>query len=294
MITVFTPTYNRRHTLDRLYESLCRQTSFNFEWLVVDDGSTDGTKYFFSSLPEERFAIRYYFQENGGKHRAINKGVKLALGEWFFFVDSDDFLTDDAVSSLEKSLAEIEPDNRFCGVVALKMDQNYRVIGTPCRYDNLDTDFLSYRIKYKIVGDRAEVVRTSIMKEFPFPEIENEKFCTEALVLNRIALKYIARYTNLKIYRCEYQEGGLSDTYEKIMTDNPRGSLLYYWELFHVSFLPLKYRMIFCSQYWKYYRICRKRGLFINPLPNISVKTICSISFIIHSCWLLVKKNSRI
>lgn len=290
MITVFTPTYNRRHTLDRLYESLCRQTSFNFEWLVVDDGSTDGTKYFFSSLSEERFTIRYYFQENGGKHRAINKGVKLALGEWLFFVDSDDFLTDDAISSLEKSLAEIEPDNRFCGVVALKMDQNYRVIGTPCRYDNLDTDFLSYRIKYKIVGDRAEVVRTSIMKEFPFPEIENEKFCTEALVLNRIALKYIARYTNLKIYRCEYQEGGLSDTYEKIMTDNPRGSLLYYWELFHVSFLPLKYRMIFCSQYWKYYRICRKRGLFINSFTEYKCENYL-LYFIYYTFMLAIGKE---
>lgn len=293
MITIFTPTYNRHHTLERLYKSLCRQTLFDFEWLVVDDGSTDNTKELFSSLSEDRFAVRYYYQENGGKHRAINKGVKLAKGEWFFVVDSDDYLTDDAISLLEKSLKDIESDERYCGVVGLKINSDYETTGTPCEYEVLDTDFLSYRTKYKIEGDRAEVIRTLIMKDYPFPEIGNENFCTEAVVLNRIALKYIARYLNIKIYICEYQKGGLTDTYEIIMTNNPQGALLYYGELFHISSLPLKCRIIYGSQYWKYYRLCKEKGLGIDLSPTISTKIVSSFAFILHKCWQLVKNRIR-
>lgn len=295
MITVFTPTYNRRHTLDRLYESLCRQTSFNFEWLVVDDGSTDNTKEFFNSISEDRFAVRYYFQENGGKHRAINKGVKLALGEWFFIVDSDDFLTDDAISSLEKSLAEIESDNRFCGVVALKMDHNSTVMGTPCRYENLDTDFLSYRAKYKIVGDRAEVVRTSIMKEFPFPEIENEKFCTEAVVWNRVAQKYIARYINKGIYICEYLPGGLSDTYRQIMDRSPYSALIYAKEMISYKQVSFGDKIRVSLEYFHYCKLTKYR--FVEDTsPSLQICLLlpfAALAYVIRPVYKRIKSNKR-
>ncbi len=259
MITIFTPTYNRSHLLERLYQSLYRQTSFDFEWLVIDDGSTDDTKEYIQSLPEDRFSIRYYYQSNGGKHRAINRGVKLAKGEWFFIVDSDDYLTDNAISFLNNYLEDIEEDNRYCGVVVLKVSHTRETVGTPCKYDILDTDFLSYRTKYKIEGDRAEVVRTSIMKKYPFPEFENEKFCTEAVVWNRIAQKYIARYVNEGLYVCEYLLGGLSNTYKQIMDSSPYSSMIYTKELISYNQVSFGNKLKISLQYVHYCKMAKFR-----------------------------------
>lgn len=294
MITVFTPAYNRRQTLDRLYKSLCRQTSFNFEWLVVDDGSIDNTKEFINSISEDRFAVRYYYQENGGKHRAINKGVKLALGEWFFIVDSDDYLTDDAISSLEKPLKEIELDNRFCGIVALKIDQDYRVIGTSFRYDVIDTDFITIREKYKKRGDTADVVRTSILECYPFPEIENEKFCTEAVVWNRIAQKYIARCVNKEIYICEYMSGGLTEIYEQIMDVSPYCSMIYCKELVSYNQVTFINKILFFMRYLHYCKIVKFR--FIKDVyPTLQmffllpfIPLLCAIRYLKRKIFSIV------
>ena len=255
MITIFTSTYNRCHTLERLYESLCRQTSFDFEWLVVDDGSTDDTKEYIQSLSEDRFAIRYYYQPNGGKHRAINRGVKLANGEWFFIVDSDDYLTDNAISFLYSYLKEIEEDNRYCGVVTLRITPDYATIGIPCVYDVLDTDFLSLREKYKMTGDSADIIRTCVLKEYPFPDFENEKFCTEAVVWNRIAQKYIVKYIKKGVYVCKYLPGGLTDTYNQIMDESPCYSMIYFKELISYNQVPLLKKVSFLVRYLHYSKI---------------------------------------
>ena len=99
MVTIFTPTYNRAYIIGKLYGSLLEQTDRNFEWLIVDDGSTDNTRELIGSfIREDRISIRYFRQENGGKHRAINRGVREAAGELFFIVDSDDQLTPEAVA----------------------------------------------------------------------------------------------------------------------------------------------------------------------------------------------------
>src|SRR5690554_5941382 len=100
-ITIFTPTYNRAKTLPRLYNSLKNQTNQNFEWVIVDDGSSDNTEELVSNwINEKNISITYYKQVNGGKHRAINKGLDLAKGELFFMVDSDDYLTKDSLETI--------------------------------------------------------------------------------------------------------------------------------------------------------------------------------------------------
>ena len=101
-ITVFTPTYNRAYIIENLYRSLQRQTVKDFEWLVIDDGSTDNTQELFDKWisEENAFPIRYYKQRNGGKCRAINRALDLAQGELFFTVDSDDYLTKDALEKV--------------------------------------------------------------------------------------------------------------------------------------------------------------------------------------------------
>lgn len=121
-ITVFTPTYNRAYTLRRLYESLRKQTQYDFEWLIVDDGSTDNTESLVQEFIRENslFNIRYVKKENEGKHIAINVGAKIAMGKLFFIVDSDDALSTNAIEAIEKTEKEIAGMDGFAGVVGLK------------------------------------------------------------------------------------------------------------------------------------------------------------------------------
>ena len=103
-ITVFTPTYNRGYIIENLYHSLQKQTFQDFEWIVIDDGSTDDTASQFEKykLEENFFPIIYERVENGGKHRAINLGMKKARGDLFFIVDSDDYLTETALEKINE------------------------------------------------------------------------------------------------------------------------------------------------------------------------------------------------
>ena len=118
-ITVFTPTYNRAYIIETLYRSLQRQSFRDFEWLIVDDGSSDNTEEVVArwQLEGNDFPIRYYKKENGGKCRAINYGVDRAQGKLFFNVDSDDYLTDDALEKVAAWVETLPRDGSFCGVV---------------------------------------------------------------------------------------------------------------------------------------------------------------------------------
>ena len=232
MITVFTPTYNRADTLPRLYESLCTQTNKNFEWIVVDDGSTDNTKKLIDKfIHENKIIIRYFSQNNGGKHRAINRGVKEADGELFFIVDSDDYLVKDTIETIQQEYSNIQGKNKFAGLCGLKIYKDGSKVGGEELWNRIDCSSLDLRYKYKVKGDMAEVIRTDVFKEFPFPEIDGEKFCPEALVWNRIAQKYIIRHIYKKLYICEYRPDGLTASIVKVRRDSPQSSVLYYSEL---------------------------------------------------------------
>lgn len=272
MITVFTPTFNRAYRLPKLYESLCRQTDRDFEWLIVDDGSTDDTvKLVESWIAENRIGIRYHRQDNGGKHRAINRGAEMARGELFFIVDSDDYLTDDALSEIHKTYAEIQGDDRFCGVCMCRAHKDGVRIGGELCFDTLDCSALDFRLKHKITGDMAEVMRTNIMRQFPFPEFEGEKFCPEALVWNRIADNYFFRYKNRKIYICEYLADGLTAGIIRVRRFSPTASMMYYSELLGRR-IPLKEKLKSAVNFWRFADLKKYRGFNI-PLA-FSIITI--------------------
>lgn len=210
MITILTPAYNRAYTLQRAYESLCRQTSMDFEWVVVDDGSTDNTEELMLQWKAEttQFPIIYVKQENGGKHRAVNRGVALARGEYILILDSDDYLTDDAVETISKWTQEIAHLEGFAGVSGLKDGANN---------GNMTADYVdaknTERRKYGLQGDKAEVYKTEIMRKYPFPEFPGEKFLRENAVWDAIALDgYKLRWYNRVIYKCEYLADGLTQT----------------------------------------------------------------------------------
>lgn len=228
-ITIFTPTYNRKDLIERLYQSLLQQTQKNFEWLVVDDGSTDDTEKIFEQLLSEQkpFSIRYIKQENGGKHRAINNGIKKASGELFFIVDSDDYLTENAVEKINQWIATLDGSHKWAGIAGLRGLTKNRVLGQR----NTSSKFIdaknSDRRKYNLLGDKAEVYFTDVLKQHPFPEIPGENFISEEIVWNAIARDgYYLRWFNEIIYICDYLDGGLTKDNSKDK-NNPQGRLLW-------------------------------------------------------------------
>ncbi len=272
MITVFTPTYNRAYIIYKLYQSLCQQSNLNFEWLIVDDGSTDDTGNLINSfISEDKIQIRYIKQNNGGKHRAINRGVQLAKGELFFIVDSDDQLPPTSIEQIIKYYSQIKSDLSFAGVCGLKYYFSGEKVGSELPYQILDCNSLDFRYKYKAKGDMAEVFRTSVLKDFPFPEIKNEKFCPEALVWNRIATKYKFRYFNQNIYMCDYLPDGLTAKIVRLRMQSPLASLLCYSELYYMP-IPFLQKLKAAINFWRF-SFCTKDS-FSHKIKQIGLVSL--------------------
>lgn len=234
-ITVFTPTYNRAYIIENLYKSLQRQSFTDFEWLVVDDGSSDNTEELFAKWSKENnnFQIRYYKKENGGKHRAINYALDKARGELFFTVDSDDYLTDDALYKVNIWEKSLDKSRKFAGIVANIGNDKYKTINNFFKEEYLDLDLLQ-RYDYtedgkKVLnGERAYIFYTDIHRKYKYPEFEGEKFMTESVVWNRMAHDgYLVRYYNDIIWIFKYLDDGLTKAGNRLFLDNPRGYSLW-------------------------------------------------------------------
>lgn len=250
-VTVFTPSYNRAHLLERVYRSLLEQTNNCFEWIIVDDGSNDFTESLIQSfILEQKIVITYLKQINKGKHFAINQGVQLAKGVLFLNLDSDDALTNNAIQQIIENVNEVIGNPNIAGIVGRKIYFNSELIGN-LMGKNIISNSLNIRYQHKIIGDLAEVFKTQVLKEFPFPEISNEKFCPEALVWNRIAQKYNLLYTNLPIYQVEYLPDGLSSKIVKIRMTSPIASMCYYSELASYE-IPFLQKIKATLNFWRF------------------------------------------
>lgn len=246
-ITVFTPTFNRGYLMNKLFHSLNSQTNKHFEWLIVDDGSIDQTGELVETFKEQAdFEIRYFYQQNGGKHRAINHGLDLARGELFFIVDSDDSLTDDAIEKIFNNYSGIAFDNSFAGIAFNRGFSKKRIVGETFEGIYIDCDNL-HRAKSNILGDKAEVYRTDILKSIKFPEIDGENFMSEVVLWNEVARRgYKLRWFNDIIYFCDYLEDGLTKNSEKILFNNPVAHQMMTKELLQIDFtLKRKFGMIY-------------------------------------------------
>ena len=246
-ITVFTPTYNRAYIIETLYRSLQRQSCTDFEWLVVDDGSSDGTEELFAKWAREEnpFPIRYHKQENGGKCRAINRGLEMAQGELFFTVDSDDYLTDDALEKIVRWDAELPKDEKYCGFagnrgVTPESTPNRLFEGGYLDGTALDRYGDKRELYGKVDGERAYVFYTDIHRQYMYPEFPGEKFLTEAVTWDLMAWEgYKMRFYNDIIWIWEYKEDGLTKAGYKVFLNNPQGTGLFFRQkaqFLHYSF----------------------------------------------------------
>ena len=268
MITILTPTFNRAHLLPRLFESLTHQTDFNFEWLVIDDGSTDGTSDLFAgnTFLSAPFPIRYYRQENGGKHRALNAGVKQANGNFIFIADSDDWLLPQSVAIVELHASAIADDNTFAGVAGLDVFDDERIVGTGLPQDIIDCNAMDIRYRYHVDGDLKEVFKTTVLQEFPFPEIQDEKFCPEQLVWFRIAQKYKLRYFNTPIYVAEYQPNGITASIIRVRMLAPQATCMMYAEMLAYK-IPFTEKIKAAIHFWRF-KACAPSRVMITTLKG--------------------------
>lgn len=235
-ITIITSTYNRAHTLPILKESILAQSFQDFEWIVVDDGSTDETPALLEAWAKDaRLNLVILRQENGGKHRALNKAIAAARGTWSFIVDSDDRLPHNALEKIHHYAHyindHINEKHKLAGLIGLKAHFDGRIVSKAFP-QNLDyADALSLTYRFGIRGDKAEVFLTEILREFPFPEIDGERFLTEAIVWYRIARAgYVFRLVNEVLYEADYRADGLSAQSLQLRIDNPQGTNLFYKE----------------------------------------------------------------
>jgi glycosyltransferase involved in cell wall biosynthesis len=271
--TVFTPTYNRAHTLPRVYESLKNQTYNDFEWLIVDDGSSDGTAAMVAQWQEEGLlTIRYFYQENQGKHVAFNRGVLEAQGELFLTLDSDDACVPNALERFDYHWQGIPLAEResFSGVTSLCISTDGKIVGTRFPEAVMDTDPITLSIKHKVEGEKWGFHRTDILRQYPFPTFRSERFVPEGVVWNRIGRKYKLRFIDepLRIY--EYLSDGLTASIVRLRAQNPLGVRLYYLEYMKLT-VPLRYR-------WKsiinYFRFSAHAGM----APLVALRELSNLS----------------
>lgn len=288
MITVLTPTFNRGGGLQSLWDSLQKQTVKDFEWLVVDDGSTDGTKNLITQLQEKSdFPIRYIYKNNGGKHTALNVGIQTICSELIFIVDSDDCVTDDAVESILKIHKKYRSQNNICGYAFLRAFPDGKVNGKKFDVDEKIGSYIDVRVNGDDTGaDKAEVFKTHCLKEFPFPEYPNEKFLGEDLVWVRMARKYEMVYINKAIYVGNYLEDGLTNNRRKHNIASPIGCM-HRAEEFMESDLKTRYRIKGGLQYIVYGRFAGVKVVdLIRKSRHKVLATVCTPGgLFLHSRW---------
>lgn len=235
LITVFTATYNRGHLIQRIYQSLLRQKEFNFEWLVIDDGSQDQTEDLFNDWTsrDNPFEIRYYKQENRGLIRTLNRGIELARGEYFAKIDSDDYVVDDYTTNISKWVASIENSTSIYAVSGVRVTPDGIPLkgkwpDIPRELGFVDATDLE-RAAYDLDADMCEAWRTDVLRNYPFPVWNGEKFAPKQIVFNQIALDgYKIRWYPVAMSICEYQEGGLTKGSRKLEIQNPMGYAMMY------------------------------------------------------------------
>lgn len=225
-LSIITPSYNRGNMLKNCFESLRFQSNYDFEWIVVDDGSMDDTRSVMEYISNEHipFEIRYIWKENGGKHTALNAAHPYIHGKYVLILDSDDMLTSDAVETVLNGWSKYDANADIGIVIFLKQLSD----GTICargKAEDIVIDVLNQKRICNVASDCCEVIRTELFKKYPFPVFDGERFLAETALWYRAGLDAKCVYINKPIYICEYLEGGLTKSGKKMRIRNCHGGM---------------------------------------------------------------------
>ena len=269
ILTIFTPTFNRAYTLHKCYESLLRQTCKNFIWLIIDDGSTDNTKELVNSwINENKINIRYYYQENKGMHGAHNTAYKLIDTEINTCIDSDDYMTDDAVEKIN-DFWEKNRNDELAGFVALDAYENGEIIGTKFPENLKSTTYFDIYNKYKVKGDKKFIYRSELTKLYPYPIFEGEKYVSLAYKYAKLDEKYKLALMNEVVCIVEYMDDGSSLNMLNQYIRNPKGFAFIRIDNMKNPKASLKFKFKECIHYVS--------SSFISKNKNYLKETPCKI-----------------
>lgn len=290
-LTIITPTYNRAENLKTLYESLIEQTNQQFDWLIVDDGSSDNTSEVVDSFKSEgKLKITYIKKQNGGKHTALNVGIKTITSPLTFIVDSDDWLCKTAVDDIINIHNEYKDNDEICGYSFMRQYPDGTLNGKA--FDSVFVDtYINARINAKdMQADKAEVWLTKRLNEYPFAEFEGERFLGEDSVWVPMALKYKMVFINKAIYISDYLENGLTNNRRRNNIKSPNGCF-YRAKVTIDASRKTKIDFIFfikcLLQFQIYGRFAKKSiGKMMSQCPyKLLFVALYPLSFIIYKKW---------
>ena len=291
-LSIITPTYNRAYTLERLFLSLTNQSDPDFEWIVVDDGSTDHTEELIRSFQKKtQIPIRYVYQENGGKQRAHNRGVREATGELSVCLDSDDALSPVAVETAKKIWNGAD-QKKHIGILAKRGDYDRKEPICGDWPDELkECTMIGLQEKYGFSGDTVLFFRTSLLKEHYFVEFAGEKFVPEDSLYVELDDFGTMLLSKNVLYYCEYLPDGLTHKYGDLLRRNPMGTAYcYYCRMLRSEKVSMRIKNAIISQ--AYLQLAGQKAEFSCDRYPVAV-TIGRVFAPLYRKWKMMDKGDK-
>lgn len=289
-LTIYTPAYNKGDTLNRTFKSLVKQTNHNFEWILINDGSTDQTDSIVKKFKNPPFKWKYINKKNEGLSSVMNLAAKECKTEFILRLDADDYLTPEAVQTILEHLDDNEVKSpNIAALVFLTCYSDGKICGYHPFSSNFICNFWDYRFKYKAIGDRAEVFKNKVFSQYPMPVFKDERFCSEGYTWNKISDSYDAIYYTDTIYIRDYVENSITTLGAQVRIKNPKGEQLILADILNRK-IPLK---IFIKVSMLYYRYSLHTNYSLKKLIMDIPILATVIGIIPGSILYLIEKHDK-
>ena len=274
-ITVFTPTYNRAYILPKCYESLNSQTCKDFEWLIIDDGSTDGTEKLVAGWQkrDNGYPIRYLHQENGGLHTGYNAAIANMETELSVCIDSDDAMPDDAIERILSEWRRVK-NTGAAGLIGLDMTADGQRIGKLLP----EVDLLNAASLLCVpgMGDKKYVVRNDLLRSVaPMPVFPGEKNFNPHYLIIQLSKRYRFHPVNQCFCLVEYQPDGMTANIWKQYVNSPRSFAELRRAIMEAPGLTWQYRLKNCIHYCSSSQLAGNRN-YIRESPHKLLTVLCT------------------
>lgn len=236
-LTIFTPTFKRRQTLIRVYKSLLNQTNTDFIWMIIDDGSNDGTEQLVNSwIKENKLKIEFYSQQNSGKTKSVNRSIRRTNTPLWLCLDSDDWLDSNAVRYIIDEHRKIEDNSSVCGMIGLRYEDSKK----PMQKKNIPNDIIfstqeNIRYRLGIPPEYIQVYKTNIIENYLYPEIDGENFFPLSYMADQLDQEYTMLVLHKPVMYIEYQDDGITKNNKKHVLKNPIGQTIFRHQQFEVA-----------------------------------------------------------